>query len=173
MPTSLIWQSANINPSNADNLAIISQWWQDLNLKEILWQQRLIPDQGTVEDINWDSQGFDEKFLLQMPQIRGITLYWHKSTFADERSMTPKQLILDREQEQLYIYPQSQPSLVIRVTKPHLVYQKIQLNNPLMVGKKSENEYILLIRDKEQQIEVKINLSPENYRQFLENMAEN
>jgi hypothetical protein len=170
MLTSLIWHSGNINPTNADNLAIISQWWQDLNLKEIFWQQRLIPDQDTI---NWDSQGFDEKFLLQMPQIRGITLYWHKSTFADERSITPQQLILDREQEQLYIYPQSQASLVIRVTKPHLVYQKFELKNPLMVGKKSANEYILLIRDKEQQIEVKINLSPENYRQFLENMTEN
>ena len=28
------------------------------------------------------------------------------------------------------------------------------------------------MRDKEQQIEVKINLSPENYRQFLETMTE-
>jgi hypothetical protein len=86
--------------------------------------------------------------------------------------MTPKQLILDREREQLYIYPQSQPSLVIRVTKPHLVYQKFELKNPLLVGKKAESEYILLFRDKEQQIEVKINLSPENYRQFLETMTE-
>jgi hypothetical protein len=172
MLTPLIWQSANINPANADNLAIISQWWQDLNLKEIFWQQRLIPDNGTVDDINWESQGFDEKFLIQMPQIRGITLYWHKSTFADERSMTPKQLILDREQEQLYIYPQSQSKLVIRLSKPHLVYQKIALKNPLIVGKKSENEYILLIRDKEQQIEVKINLSQEKYRQLLKTMTE-
>ena len=59
-------------------------------------------------------------------------------------------------------------SLVIRVTKPHLVYQKFELKNPLLVGKKAKSEYFLLMRDKEQQIEVKINLSPENYRQFLE-----
>jgi hypothetical protein len=59
-----------------------------------------------------------------------------------------------------------------RVTKPHLVYQKFELKNPLLVGKKAESEYILLIRDKEQQIEVKIHLSPENYRQFLETMTE-
>ncbi|MCZ8249992.1 MULTISPECIES: hypothetical protein [unclassified Microcystis] len=44
--------------------------------------------------------------------------------------------------------------------------------NPLLVGKKAASEYILLFRDKEQQIEVKINLSPENYRQFLETMTE-
>jgi hypothetical protein len=168
----LLWQSANPHPDNLENFQIISQWWQDLNLKEVFWQQRLIPDTGSLEDINWEQQGFDEKFSLQMPQIRGITLYWHKSTFADERSMTPKQLILDREREQLDIYPQSQPSLVIRVTKTHLVYQKFELKNPLLVGKKAESEYILLIRDKEQQIEVKINLSPENYRQFLETMTE-
>jgi hypothetical protein len=168
----LLWQSANPHPDNLENFQIISQWWQDLNLKEVFWQQRLIPDTGSLEDINWEQQGFDEKFSLQMPQIRGITLYWHKSTFADERSMTPKQLILDREREQLDIYPQSQPSLVIRVTKPHLVYQKFELKNPLLVGKKAESEYILLIRDKEQKIEVKINLSPENYRQFLETMTE-
>ena len=172
MLTPLLWQSANPNPDNLENFQIISQWWQDLNLKEVFWQQRLIPDTGSLEDINWEQQGFDEKFSLQMPQIRGITLYWHKSTFADERSMTPKQLILDREREQLDIYPQSQPSLVIRVTKTHLVYQKFELKNPLLVGKKAESEYILLFRDKEQQIEVKINLSPENYRQFLETMTE-
>ena len=172
MLTPLLWQSANPHPDNLENFQIISQWWQDLNLKEVFWQQRLIPDTGSLEDINWERQGFDEKFSIQMPQIRGITLYWHKSTFADERSMTPKQLILDREREQLDIYPQSQPSLVIRVTKTHLVYQKFELKNPLLVGKKAESEYILLIRDKEQQIEVKINLSPENYRQFLETMTE-
>ena len=172
MLTPLLWQNANPNPNNLENFQIISQWWQDLNLKEVFWQQRLIPDTGSLEDINWERQGFDEKFSIQMPQIRGITLYWHKSTFADERSMTPKQLILDREREQLDIYPQSQPSLVIRVTKTHLVYQKFELKNPLLVGKKAESEYILLIRDKEQQIEVKINLSPENYRQFLETMTE-
>ncbi|MFM6058481.1 MAG: hypothetical protein ACKPBT_09910 [Microcystis aeruginosa] len=51
-------------------------------------------------------------------------------------------------------------------------YQKFELKNPLLVGKKSESEYILLFRDKEQQIEVKINLSSENYRQFLETMTE-
>ncbi|AVQ70876.1 hypothetical protein B5D77_05635 [Microcystis sp. MC19] len=172
MLTPLLWQSVNPHPDNLENFQIISQWWQDLNLKEVFWQQRLIPDTGSLEDINWEQQGFDEKFSIQMPQIRGITLYWHKSTFADERSMTPKQLILDREREQLDIYPQSQPSLVIRVTKPHPVYQKFELKNPLLVGKKAESEYILLIRDKEQQIEVKINLSPENYRQFLETMTE-
>ena len=172
MLTPLLWQSANPHPDNLDNFQIISQWWQDLNLKEVFWQQRLIPDTGSREVINWERLGFDVKFSFQMPQIRGITLYWHKSTFADERSMTPKQLILDREREQLYIYPQSQPNLVIRVTKPHLVYQKFELKNPLLVGKKAESEYILLIRDKEQQIEVKINLSPENYRQFLETMTE-
>jgi hypothetical protein len=90
MLTPLLWQSANPNPDNLENFQIISQWWQDLNLKEVFWQQRLIPDPGSLEDINWERQGFDEKFSIQMPQIRGITLYWHKSTFADERSMTPK-----------------------------------------------------------------------------------
>jgi hypothetical protein len=172
MTNSIVWQTATINPANAENLAVIGQWWQELNLKEIFWQQRLMPDGGTVADIDWDPQGFDEKFTLQMPQIRGITLYWHKSTFADERSMTPKQLVLDGEQEQLYIYPQSQPKLVIRLSKPHLVYQTIDLRDPFIVGKKTDNEYVLLVREKARQIEVKITLSPEKYRQLLKNMAE-
>ncbi|MEG3440288.1 hypothetical protein V0288_24385 [Pannus brasiliensis CCIBt3594] len=171
MVNPIVWQQNSTNPANAENFASIGQWWQDLNLKEIFWQQRLIPDNGTVDDIDWEPQGFDEKFLVQMPQVRGITLYWHKSTFADERSMTPKQLVLDTEAEELYIYPQSQPKLVIRLAKPHLVYQKIECEDPLIVGKMTENNYILLVRDREQQIEVKITLSKENYRQLLENMV--
>jgi hypothetical protein len=62
MLTPLLWQSANPNPDNLENFQIISQWWQDLNLKEVFWQQRLIPDTGSLEDINWERQGFDEKF---------------------------------------------------------------------------------------------------------------
>jgi hypothetical protein len=171
MTNSIVWQQSTSHPENAENLASIARWWQDLNLKEIFWQQRLIADLGTVNDLDWNPQGFDEKFTLQIPQMRGITLYWHKSTFADERSVTPRQLVLDLEKEQLDIYPQSQPKLVIRLTKPSLIYQKIECKDPLIVGKMTEGNYILLVRDTQQQIEVKITLSLENYRQLLQDMA--
>jgi hypothetical protein len=170
MTDSIIWQQDSTNPDNATQLTQIDRWWQDLNFKRVSWQQRLIPD---TEDINWEPQRFDETFTLQMPQIRGITLYWHKSTLSgDERSITPHKLILDPIEETLDIYPQSQSNLVIRISKLGIAYQKIELNDPLIVGKQNQDSYLLLLRDKQQRLEIKINLSPDSLQQLLNNLPQ-
>lgn len=165
----IIWQLDSNNAQKAIQFKQIEQWWQELNLKQVSWQQRLIPELG---EINWESQRFDENITLEMPQIRGITLYWHKLTFEGERSITPKKLVLDPIAETLEIYPQSQPNLVIRISKLGVIYQKFQLSDPLIVGKMTENSTILLLRDKQQQLEIKINLSPNSLKQLLDNLSE-
>jgi hypothetical protein len=165
----IIWQLDSINAEKAFQFTQIEQWWQDLNLKQVSWQQRLIPENG---EINWEAQRFDENITLEMPQIRGITLYWHKFTFEGERSITPKKLVLDPLAEVLDIYPQSQPNLVIRISKLGVIYQKFEFTDPLIVGKMVEDKTILLVRDKQQKLEIKINLSQNSLKQLLDNLAQ-
>jgi hypothetical protein len=74
MATNLVWQQDSTNPDNISNFALISQWWTTLNAQEIFWQQRLIPVTGDTEAIDWEPQRFDDKFVIQMPEVRGITL---------------------------------------------------------------------------------------------------
>lgn len=162
----IIWQLDSNNSQKAIQFKQIEQWWQELNLKQVSWQQRLITDTG---EINWKPQRFDENITLEMPQIRGITFYWHKFTFEDERSITPKKLVLDPLAQTLDIYPQSQSSLVIRISKLGVIYQKFELTDPLIVSKLTENETILLLRDKQQKLEIKINLSQNSVKQLLDN----
>lgn len=165
----IIWQLDSNNSQKAIQFKQIEQWWQELNLKQVSWQQRLIPDTG---EINWKPQRFDENITLEMPQIRGITFYWHKLTFEDERSITPKKLVLDPLAQTLDIYPQSQSSLVIRISKLGVIYQKFELTDPLIVSKLTENETVLLLRDKQQKLEIKINLSQNSVKQLLDNLQQ-
>ncbi len=61
--------------------------------------------------------------------------------------------------QMLTIYPQSQRDLVIGVTSPEVKYQMIELSDPdIVVGKR-----VILLRDKQQQLEVKITLSPDQF----------
>lgn len=172
MASQIIWQPESNNPDNPNYLALISQWWEKLDSQEILWQQRLIPPSEELTDIDWNQQGFDEKLSLKSPQVRGITLYWRKPTLKDEINTTPRKLILDINKGDLYIYPQSQPQLVIRVNKPQIVYQTIEIKDPLIVGNQAGENYILMLRDKEQQLQVKITLSPNSLRQLMDNLPQ-
>ncbi|NEQ23335.1 MAG: hypothetical protein F6K28_30115, partial [Microcoleus sp. SIO2G3] len=115
-----VWQQNSDNPENRMNFAIIQQWWTNLNDKKIAWRQRIIPQTGDVSQLDWELQRFDEVFKLQAPQIRGITLYWRKVDNERERNTTPRKLELDTQSQQLYIYPQSQQELVIRVGVPEI-----------------------------------------------------
>jgi hypothetical protein len=170
MPTKIVWQQDSKNPDNVDNFAFISQWWENLNAQEVAWQQRLIPESGNLDAINWEPQQFDEKFVLQLPEIRGITLYWYKPGVDAERSITARKLELDKTGQQLYLYPQSQPQLVIRIGKPKIVYQTIELKDPLIVGKSLGDNCLLLLRDPQQQIEIKLTLSRKSLGQLLESL---
>lgn len=152
-----IWQQNSYNLENAEKLAQISAWWASLNGKKVHWQQRLIPKNGAVSEINWEPQQFDEQFAIATCQIRGITLYWQKPGASAERSITPVKLELDSLHQMLTIYPQSQGDLVMRVTLPEVKYQMLELSDPdISVGKR-----VILLRDKQQEVEVKITLSPD------------
>jgi hypothetical protein len=170
MQAKIIWQQGSNNPENGNNLATIKQWWTNLNDKKIAWRQRLIPQAGDVSALDWEPQRFDEEFKIQTPEIRGITLYWYKADTNQERSTTPRLLALDESNQQLYIYPESQKELVIRISTPEIIYQKIELKNPQWQGTNIGENYILTLRDTRQKLEIKITLSPENIEQMKEQL---
>jgi hypothetical protein len=166
MQMTTVWQFGGTSTENANNFATISQWWASLNGKEITWRQRLIPQTAEVHELDWEPQRFDEKFALVNPEIRGITLYWSKPDSQQARSTTPHKLELDNLRQQLYIFPQSQKEIVIRVGLPEVIYQTIELKNPQWRSSTGDNSYKLILRDEAQQLEIKVALSPENLNQL-------
>ncbi len=170
MQATTIWQQGSDSPENGQNFAIIQQWWANLNDQKIAWRQRIIPETGDISELDWEPQRFDEVFKLQAPQIRGITLYWRKLDSQQERSTTPRQLQLDPHSQQLYIYPQSQKELVIRVGIPEIVYQNIEIKNPQWQGSRAGENYILTLRDNQKQLDVKLTLTPDNLNQLKEQL---
>lgn len=172
MQAKIVWQQNSDNSENGNNFAIIQQWWANLNQQKIAWKQRLISETTNVGELDWESQRFDEIFQLQSPQIRGITLYWSKPGEDRERSTTPHKLELDTQRQQLYIYPQSQKTLVIRVGIPEIIYQKIALKNPQCYSTSAGENYIFILRDEQQQIELQLILSPDNLAQLKEQLPE-
>lgn len=158
MSNKVIWELNNPNPDNSMNFETISQWWLKLENREVTFAQRLLPDTNRAEDINWDSQRFDETLTLTQTRVGGITLYWHSPKSEQERSMTPTKLELDVDREQLFIYSQAQQNLVIRIAKPQPTYQTYNLTNPKIAGAKIGDRVILLLQDEAQQIEVKLTL---------------
>ena len=157
-----LWQSSNNHPDNATHLDIIRQWWASLQGQEIHWQQRLIPADGDyLSGLDWQPQRFDETFTIKNPEIRGITLYYFKPELPQELSITPHKLKLDSQQQQLYIFPQSQQQVVIRVEGYKPPYQIIELTDPdLAVGK----DGMILFRDHQQLMDVKIKLSSDRLK---------
>lgn len=166
MQLKIVWQQGSSNPENISNLAQIRDWWASINGKEISWRQRLISQTGDVSELDWEPQRFDEKFLISNCELRGITLYWRKPDSQQERSTMPHKLELDTLHQQLYIYPQSQKQIVMRVGVPEVVFQKLELKNPQLQINVLGEKCNLVFQDKIQQIEVKINLSPENIEQI-------
>lgn len=171
MQLKTVWQQGSSNPENADNFATICQWWANLANKKVTWQQRLIPQNSDVSQLDWEPQRFDEAFELKTPEIRGITVYWRKPDSPQERNTTPYMLELDNLRQQLYIYPQSQKQLVIRVGIPEVVYQTIELKNPQLQLAAAGEKYILTLRDAQQLLQVKVTLSPENLDQLKQQLS--
>jgi len=149
-----VWQYGSNSPENSNHFATISQWWQNLNGKEILWQQRLMPATAEATNLNWEPQRFDEKFLVVNPAIRGITLYWQKPDSSQERSTTVHKLELDQLHQQLYIFPQSQKEVVIRVELPQVALQTVFMKNPQWQVAPNGDNYLLTLRDERQQVVV-------------------
>jgi hypothetical protein len=154
----LVWQQNSTDLSNADHLKAIAQWWSDLQGKEVAWQQRLIPPSGDLSDLDWQPQKFDDRLILQTPQLKGITLYWRSNQIVDERNITPIKLQLNLTQQQLLVIPQSQSQVVISISLPQVVYQQIALTNPQIATTTRNEGAIILLRDETQKLEIRITL---------------
>jgi hypothetical protein len=168
MQLKTVWHSGSNDPENANNLDNISQWWRNLNGKQISWVERLIPQIGGLKEIHWQPQRFDETFVIVNPEIREDTLYWYKPDSPVERNNTVDKLELDNLQQQLYLYPQLESELVIRIGISEVKYQTLELNNPeIALGE----DNTLLLWEADQELEIKISLSPENIAKLKELLA--
>jgi hypothetical protein len=167
----IIWQQGSTNPENPNNFDTIRQWFASLNGKEITWRQRLIPPTADVREIDWEPKRFDEVFLISTPEIRGITLYWHKPDSQQERSITPHKLELDMLRQELYVYPQSQPEVAIRVGLPEPIYQKLDLKFPHVEYRKVDERGVLILRDNSQMLEVRVFLNAETIHQIKQEVS--
>jgi len=157
----MTWRQGGSDPNNATNFETIRQWWGKLGGKEVVVAQRLIPENGDQSQINWERKKFDDQIVMFKSEIRGITLYWQKSLTDEERSFTPYKLELDTVQDKLYIYPQSQRQVVIRVGTPDIKYTTVSLQDPeLLVSGAEGGEQVLLMRDRARQIAVQLALTP-------------
>ncbi|MBD1812012.1 hypothetical protein NDA07_08465 [Microcoleus vaginatus DQ-U2] len=163
-----VWQSGSSHPENADNLHNISEWWGNLNGKEISWVERLIPQIGGLSEIHWHPQRFDETFVIVNPEIREQTLYWYTPDSPVQRHNTVDKLELDNLQQQLYIYPHLESELVIRVGIPEVKYQTLELNNPEIA---LPEDNMLLLWESDQELEIKIYFSHENIAKLKELLA--
>ena len=169
MTEHLIWQQNSSNCDNAANLSAIARWWTDLAGKEVAWRQRLIPASGDLQEVDWQPQKFDEKFVLQTPQLRGITIYWRNNN-TEERNITPSKLELDLRQQQLYVFPQSQSQIVISISLPKTIYQKIELFNPQIAATVKDNNGIILLRDEVEKLEIKVTLDSARLDRLLNHL---
>lgn len=169
----IVWQAHKPGSDQAENLAKISQWWSNLDSKEISWQQRVIPQNGQVREIDWQQMlKFDEKFIIKNPQLRGITLYWYKPDLELERNTTVDKLELDPVEQRLWLYPRTQSQLVICVTRLGVNYQTIELVDPLIAGTAAEDKCLLLLRDVGQKLQIKLILNRDSLVQLRENLPD-
>jgi len=72
-------------------------------------------------------------------------------------------------QDKLYIYPQSQRQVVIRVGTPEIRYTTVSLQDPeiLLSGSEGE-EKVLLMRDRARQIAIQLPLTPTTRQKLQE-----
>lgn len=168
--TNLIWQQNSVGADNAQNLQAIAQWWSDLQGQEIFWQQRLLSGSQDLREINWQQQKFDEKFKIHNPELRGVTIFWRNNPTATERNITASKLHLNQNQQKLYIYPQSQSQVIICVSIPEIEYQQIELNHPQIATSNKPTGCSLLFRDREQRLDIKINLDQQKMMQLLDSL---
>lgn len=173
MSNELIWQQNSSEPNNSENLSAIAQWWSNLVDHEISWQQRLIPSSGNLQDIDWQPQKFDEKFILLTPQLKGITIYWRNHQATTERNITASKLQLNLTKQQLYVFPQSQSQVVIRIQLPETIYQKLNLKNPQIAATFKNGEGIILLRDEREKLEIKLTLDGDKLNQLRERLQNN
>lgn len=193
MSNKIIWQqnSDNADNYNVTNLQFISEWWSNVGQKKVKIAQRLIPDTENIYDIDWKYQRFDEEFIIESPEIRGITIYGKKQGNDKEFGYTPQKLELDIDNQELDIYLQSQSKTIIRFSVAKIIYQTIPFGEVEIVSNGDSKNHLILIRNKEKKVEItftlntnqqlylfsqlaktlkdnpKLNLSPETLKELL------
>ena len=160
-PLTVVWRYGDSDPANPAHFETISQWWSRLNGQTITWRQRLMDQTTDPRQLDWEVERFDEQFVCQGAAILGISLYWHKAGKDAERNSTPAKLELDTLHQHLYIYPKSQPDLVIRVGLPEVTYQTIQVTASESSVKLGQGKCILTVIDKTEGVKVEISLGAE------------
>ena len=160
-PLTVVWRYGDSDPANPAHFETISQWWSRLNGQTITWRQRLMDQTSDPRDLDWEVERFDEQFACQGAEIRGISLYWYKGAQEAERNSTPAKLELDTLHQHLYIYPKSQPDLVIRVGLPEVTYQTVTVVASQCKLTMGQGKCQLQIVDKAQGLKVAIQLSAE------------
>jgi hypothetical protein len=193
MSNKIIWQqnSENSDNYNVTNLQFISEWWSNVGQKKVKMAQRLIPDTENIYDIDWKYQRFDEEFIIECPEVRGITVYGKKEGNDKEFGYTPQKLELDIDNQELDIYLQSQSKTIIRFSVAKIIYQTIPFGEVEIVSNSDSENHLILIRNKEKKVEItftlnsnqqlylfsqlaktlknnpKLNLSPETLKELL------
>lgn len=173
MSSKIIWQqnSENVDNYNVTNLKFIGEWWSNLGQQKVKIAQRLIPDTGNINDIDWKTQKFDEEFILESPDIRGITIYGKKQGNDKEFGYTPQKLELDIDNQELDIYLQSQSNTLIRFSVANIVYQTLPLGDVEIVSNSDSKNHLILVRNKERRVEITFTLNPNQQLYLLSQLA--
>ena len=167
----ITWQAGSQTAENLKNFSIISEWWKSINKKSVLWKQRLLPETG---DIDWKPKRFDDTFVLAEADVRGISFYWKKTGSEDLSNITPAKLEFNPALQRLYLYPETQKTLIISVEIPGTARETIKMKNPSWFSEKISTDtenipgYRLIIFDSANQIEVQIKMD-EGSLNFLKN----
>ncbi|MFN3360782.1 MAG: hypothetical protein ACK421_05050 [Pseudanabaenaceae cyanobacterium] len=157
----VFWQPGE--PDSEIKLGEIKAWWQNLTGKTVLWQQRPLPEDRDLTKINWELRKLDEEFTPIKMDLRGITLYWQRSTDASEHGLTPSALKLDRQAQTLDVLPDSTRNYVVRVTSKEAVYQVIRLSYPQIEFRGTT----LLFKDEATMTAVEVELTAEQRQQIV------
>ena len=171
MTNKIIWKQQSDQIDNLSNFNTIRQWWSDLANQEVNLAQRLIPASGNLAEIDWQPQQFDEKFILNAPQVRGITLYGTKPDQEQEFNFTGSQLELNLDDNELYIYLQSRDNVLIKIWRPQIDYEVISLNNCKIASQQVGKNLVMLLQDPEQKLEVNLSLTPDQQLYLLSQLA--
>lgn len=169
MDTVITWSANSGDPEAETKLAAIADWWQGLAGTEVIWQQREIPPEGG--QVDWQRQQLDERFVIQFPQLKGITLYWRKPdqpANQEDRNITVNFLELNLENQTLTAKPASGRQYLFRITSTKTVYRQLKLDNPAIAAKKTaDGGAVILCRDELQTLEVQITLDSSNVQRLL------
>lgn len=161
-PFSAVWTYGSTDPQNPSYFETIRQWWIGLSGQPVTWRQRLIDRTTDPADLDWEAERFDEEFVISNLDVRGITLYYRKQGSDVERSTRPQTLQLSANGQYLFIYPQSQNDVVIRVGQPEARLETIDLTNPTATVATGEGRCLLTLTDAIAGTAVRVTLNAES-----------